>query len=59
MESFNSRVRDEPLAVETFSCLTEAKVMIEDFRLDYNRNRPHRAHRMLTPGAFAESWRTA
>jgi putative transposase len=28
--SFNSRVRDELLAVEVFSCLAEAKVMIEE-----------------------------
>jgi putative transposase len=59
VESFNSRVRDELLAVESFSCLTEAKVMVEDFRVDYNRNRPHRAHKMMTPAAFAEGWRTA
>jgi putative transposase len=59
VESFNSRVRDELLAVESFSCLTEAKVMVEDFRVDYNRNRPHRAHAMMTPAAFAEGWRTA
>lgn len=55
VESFNSRVRDELLAVEVFSCLTEAKVMIEDFRVDYNRRRPHRAHAMMTPAAFAAS----
>ncbi len=59
VESFNSRVRDELLAVEVFSCLTEAKVMVEDFRTDYNRNRPHRAHQMRTPTAFAAGWRTA
>ena len=58
VESFNSRVRDELLAVESFSCLTEAKVMVEDFRHDYNANRPHRAHRMKTPAAFAEDWKT-
>jgi putative transposase len=58
VESFNSRVRDELLAVEVFSCLTEVKVMIEDFRQDYNRSRPHRAHGMMTPTAFAEGWRT-
>ena len=56
VESFNSRVRDELLAVEVFSCLTEAKVMIEDFRQDYNRYRPHRAHAMMTPAAFAASF---
>ncbi len=57
VESFNSRVRDELLSVEVFSCLAEAKVMIEDFRIDYNRARPHRAHGMITPAAFAASLR--
>jgi putative transposase len=57
VESFNSRVRDELLAVEVFSCLAEVKVMIEDFRVDYNRCRPHRAHAMMTPAAFAASVR--
>jgi putative transposase len=59
VESFNSRVRDELLAVEVFSCLTEAKVMVDDFRDDYNRNRPHRAHGMMTPTAFKTGWETA
>jgi hypothetical protein len=31
--------------------------MVEDFRVDYNPSRPHRAHAMLTPAAFAESFR--
>jgi putative transposase len=59
VESFNSRVRDELLAVESFSCLTEAKVMISDFQTDYNANRPHRAHQMMTPTAFAAGRKTA
>jgi hypothetical protein len=59
VESFNSRVRDEFLSVEVFTCLAEAKVMIEDFRQDYNRCRPHRAHAMTTPTAFAAGWKTA
>ncbi len=59
VESFNSRVRDELLAVEAFSCLTEVKVMVEDYRRDYNHARPHRAHGMMTPAAFAEGWRAA
>jgi putative transposase len=58
VESFNSRVRDELLSVEVFSCLAEAKVMIEDFRQDYNRCRPHRAHGMMTPTAFRTGWET-
>jgi len=28
------------LAVEQFSCLAEAKVLIEDWREDYNEHRP-------------------
>ena len=59
VESFNSRVRDEPLSVEAFTCLTEAKVIVEDFRQGYNRCRPHRAHGMMTPAAFATGWRIA
>ena len=57
VESFNSRVRDELLSGEVFSCLAEAKVMVEDFRQDYNRCRPHRAHAMMTPAAFRQDGR--
>ncbi len=32
VESFGSRVRDELLGVELFSCLTEAQVLVEDWR---------------------------
>ena len=41
VESFHSRVRDELLDVEEFSCLAEARVVIADWREDYNRRRPH------------------
>jgi len=58
VESFNSHVRDELLTVEVFSCLTEAKVMTDDFRQDYNRSRPHRAHGMMTPAALKARWQT-
>jgi putative transposase len=57
VESFGSRVRDELLSVELFSCLTEAQVMIEDWRLDYNHHRPHSSLRMLAPARFAQTWR--
>jgi putative transposase len=30
VESFGSRIRDELLSVEMFTCLAEAKVMVED-----------------------------
>jgi hypothetical protein len=55
VESFGGRVRDELLAVELFSCLTEARVLIEDWRQDYNQRRPHSALGMMTPAAFAAS----
>jgi putative transposase len=57
VESFGGRVRDELLAVELFSCLTEARVLIEDWRLDYNHRRPHSALHMMTPAAFAAGLR--
>jgi len=59
VESFGSRIRDELLAVEQFSCLAEAKVMLEDWRQDYNRHRPHSALGMMAPSKFAAAWREA
>jgi len=58
VESFGSRVRDELLGVEIFSCLAEAKVMVEDWRQDYNHHRPHSALGMTSPATFARAWRT-
>ena len=58
VESFGSRIRDELLAVELFSCLAEAQVVIEDWRRDYNQNRPHSALAMMTPTAFGLGYRT-
>ena len=43
VESFNARVRDELLDVEQFTCLAEARVVIDDWRQDYNHHRPHSA----------------
>ncbi len=43
VESFHSRVRDELLDVEEFSCLAEARVVIGDWQEDYNNRRPHSA----------------
>jgi putative transposase len=55
VESFNGRVRDELLDVEEFSCLAEARVVIEDWREDYNQRRPHSALGMRSPAVFAAS----
>jgi putative transposase len=49
-------MRDEHLNGQQFDSLPEAKVMTEDWRIDYNRNRPHSAHGWLTPVEFVEAW---
>ena len=41
IESFNGKLRDELLNREIFTTLTEAKVLIEQWRIDYNHIRPH------------------
>ena len=43
MESFNGKLRDECLNPESFSTLVEAKVLIEQWRREYNEVRPHSA----------------
>jgi putative transposase len=53
VESFNGRLRDELLNIEEFSSLTEAKVIIEDWRIQYNTYRPHSALGGLTPAEYA------
>ena len=57
-QSFNSRLRDELLNLWQFDSLLEARVIIEDHRIDYNINRPHSAHHNLTPAEFAANWNT-
>jgi len=49
-------VRDELLALELFSCLTEAQVMVDDWREDYNEHRPHSSLGMEAPARFARAW---
>jgi len=52
-ESFNSRFRDEVLDREMFYDLREARVVVEDHRLDYNQRRPHSSLDYQTPATFA------
>jgi putative transposase len=40
-ESFNGKLRDELLNGEIFTTLLEAKVLIENWRIEYNQIRPH------------------
>jgi transposase InsO family protein len=41
IESFNGKLRDELLNREVFDTLTEAKVLLERWRREYNQVRPH------------------
>jgi putative transposase len=56
VESFSGRLRDEFLNGRRFDSLLEAKVLLEDWRIHYNNNRPHGAHGWLTPVEFVEAW---
>lgn len=55
-ESFEGRMPDERLNGQQFDSLLEAKVLTEDWRIDYKMNRPHSAHSWLTPVEFVEDW---
>ena len=41
IESFNGKLRDELFNREIFTTLTEAKILIEEWRKEYNQVRPH------------------
>jgi putative transposase len=43
IESFNGKMRDELLNREIFYTMEEAEILIETWRRDYNRVRPHSA----------------
>jgi putative transposase len=58
VESFGGRLRDELLAVEAFTTLLEAQVLVEDWRIEYNTVRPHSALGYLTPTDYAKAWTT-
>jgi transposase InsO family protein len=54
-ETFNSHFSDELLKREVFTNLLEAKVLAEDFRREYNQERPHSSLGYQTPAEFAVS----
>lgn len=55
-ESFGGKLRDELLNRELFTSVMEAKVVCEDYRLDYNHHRPHSSLEYRTPAEFAASF---
>jgi putative transposase len=52
-ESLNSRLRDELMNSELHMDLREAKVVVEDNRLEYNHRRPHNALGYVTLESLA------
>ena len=54
IESFHARLRDECLNRELLLNLREARVVIEDFRIDYNQDRPHSRLGYLSPNQWIE-----
>lgn len=55
-ESFNSKLRDQPLNGEFFYSLATAKVIIEAWRSCYNSERPHSSLGYRPPAPKATVW---
>jgi len=53
IESFHGKLRNELLNRELFYSVKEAKVLAENWRLEYNHHRPHSGLKYKTPAAFA------
>jgi putative transposase len=53
IESFHDKLRDECLNREVFYSLLEARLILEQWRVEYNQHRPHSALGYLTPTEFA------
>jgi putative transposase len=58
VESFNGRLRDECLNEHLFRSYRHAREIIEEWRIDYNQNRPHTSLDGLTPAEYATRSKT-
>jgi putative transposase len=57
-ESFNGKFRDECLSMQWFKSRIDAKILIEEFRQEYNEVRPHSSLDQLTPMQFKQTLST-
>jgi putative transposase len=57
-ESFNGKFRDECLSMQWFKNRIDAKILIENFRREYNEIRPHSSLDQLTPRQFKQTLST-
>jgi len=55
IESFNGKFRDECLNEHWFISMAQARRIIEDWRIEYNTERPHSSLGNLTPEEFARN----
>ena len=55
IESFNGRLRDECLNINLFWSLTHARVVISDWKVEYNHHRRHSALGYQAPARYAET----
>lgn len=54
MESFNGRLRDECLNLHYFTSIDHSRQVVEEWRVDYNTERPHSSLDNLTPEEFIQ-----
>ena len=59
VESFNGTLRNECLNEHWFLDLLEAQELVENWRIDYNTERPHSSLGGMPPGEFATDARSA
>jgi putative transposase len=55
-ERFNGTVRDECLNMHVFQSVTEARVVLDAYRRQYNEERPHSSLGYRTPAEFKRAW---
>jgi putative transposase len=53
IENFHDKFRDECLNLELFGSLAAARIIVEQWRKEYNRQRPHSSLKNQTPDEFA------
>jgi putative transposase len=54
VESFNGKFREYCLDMHWFASITDARSIIDDWRLHFNEVRPHRSLGRIPPAVFAE-----
>ena len=55
IESFNGKLRDELLNAHVFSSLLDAREKLEEWRIDYNYQKPHKSLNYSTPVEFSKT----